>query len=50
VRGFSSGRPRTSLPRPGFGTGDAVLVAAGLALLAAAIALRMAGLGILRPR
>jgi energy-coupling factor transport system permease protein len=50
VRGFSSGRPRTSLPRPGFAAGDALLVAAGLAFLAATIGLRMAGFGLLRPR
>ena len=50
VRGFSSGRPRTSLPRPPFAAADALLVAVGLALLAAVIALRMAGLGLLRPR
>ncbi len=50
VRGFSSGRPRTSLPRPPFAAADALLVAVGLAWLAAVIALRMAGLGLLKPR
>jgi energy-coupling factor transport system permease protein len=50
VRGFSSGRPRTSLPRSRFAATDAWLVAAGLALLAVVIGLRMNGLGLLRPR
>lgn len=48
VRGFSSGRPRTSLPRTPFAAGDALLVAAGAVLLTAVIALRMLGLGVLR--
>jgi energy-coupling factor transport system permease protein len=50
VRGFSSGRPRTSLPRPPFAAADALLVAVGVAWLAAVVALRTAGLGLLRPR
>jgi energy-coupling factor transport system permease protein len=50
VRGFSSGRPRTSLPRPGFAAGDVMLVLAGVGLLGGVVALRMAGLGLLRPR
>jgi len=45
VRGFSAGRPRTSLPRPGIGGGDLLLIAAGAAVMAAVIALRLAGIG-----
>lgn len=45
VRGFNSGRTRTSLPRPGFGGGDVLLVAVGAAMMAIAIALRVAGIG-----
>lgn len=45
VRGFSSGRPRTALPRPRPDARDALLVTAAVAVTAAAIALRMAGIG-----
>ncbi len=45
VRGFSSGRTRTSLPRPAPGGGDALLVLAAAAVTAAAVALRVMGIG-----
>jgi energy-coupling factor transport system permease protein len=48
VRGFSSGRTRTSLPRPGMNGADVALICGGAAVLAAVIALRMAGIGRLR--
>ena len=45
VRGFSAGKPRTSLPRPGIGGADLLLIAASAAVLAVVIALRVAGIG-----
>jgi energy-coupling factor transport system permease protein len=45
VRGFNSGRTRTSLPRPGFDGGDVLLVAVATAVMAVAIAFRVAGVG-----
>jgi energy-coupling factor transport system permease protein len=45
VRGFSSGRTRTSLPRPGLGGGDAVLIGGAAVMTALVIALRVAGIG-----
>ena len=45
VRGFSSGRVRTSLPRPGLGSADAPLIVVAAAVMAATIALRVAGIG-----
>ncbi len=47
VRGFSSGRVRTELPRPPFAAADAALVGAVAAVMATVIALRMAGIGTL---
>lgn len=37
VRGFSAGRPRTSLPRPGIDAGDLWLLATGVAIAAATL-------------
>ena len=45
VRGFSSGRVRTSLPRAGLGFADAPLIVVVAAVMAAAIVLRIAGIG-----
>jgi energy-coupling factor transport system permease protein len=45
VRGFSSGRPRTSLPRPAPGGGDALLVLAAGVVMAVAVALRVLAIG-----
>lgn len=45
VRGFSSGRPRTSLPRPGIAAGDVLLIVGAGLVTAATIALRVAGIG-----
>lgn len=45
VRGFSAGKPRTSLPRPGIGGADLLLIGASAAVLAVVIALRVAGVG-----
>jgi energy-coupling factor transport system permease protein len=45
VRGFSSGRERTALPRPGMSAGDAALIAGAALVVAAVIALRIAGVG-----
>ncbi len=45
VRGFSSGRSRTALPRPGMSAGDAVLIAGAALVVASVIALRIAGVG-----
>jgi energy-coupling factor transport system permease protein len=45
VRGFSSGRMRTALPRPGFATPDALTLAATALVLAVVIALRVQGIG-----
>ena len=45
VRGFSAGRPRTSLPRPRMNGGDALLLAVVGVLTAGVIALRVAGIG-----
>lgn len=45
VRGFSSGRPRTSLPRPGIAAPDVVLISATVLVMAVAIVLRVAGIG-----
>lgn len=50
VRGFSSGRPRTTLPRPGFDRTDALLVAVAAALALGYGALWMQGIGDLGPR
>ncbi len=45
VRGFSAGRPRTSLPRPGVNGADLLLLAAVGLVTAGVIALRVAGVG-----
>lgn len=45
VRGFSAGRPRTSLPRPGVEAGDLLLLGVAVAITAAVVALRVAGVG-----
>ena len=45
VRGFSSGRVRTSLPRPGLGAADGLLIVGAAAVMAATIVLRVAGIG-----
>lgn len=45
VRGFSSGRERTALPRPGMGGGDGLLIAVTALVMAAVIALRWHGIG-----
>jgi energy-coupling factor transport system permease protein len=45
VRGFNSGRTRTSLPRPGFDRGDVLLVVVATAMTSVAIGLRVAGIG-----
>ena len=45
VRGFSSGRTRTSLPRPGLGAADLTFMAGAALVMAGAIALRVAGIG-----
>lgn len=45
LRGFNSGRPRTSYPRPPLGTGDAVAIAGSLAVLTLYIALWAMGIG-----
>ena len=45
VRGFSSGRPRTALPRPGVGVPDVVLIVAAAALAGVVIWLRWHGIG-----
>lgn len=45
VRGFSSGRPRTALPRPGMSGGDGVLIGGAALVVAIVIALHVAGVG-----
>jgi energy-coupling factor transport system permease protein len=45
VRGFSSGRTRTALPRPGLAMPDVAAMAAAALVMAVAIALRVAGIG-----
>jgi len=45
VRGFSSGRERTELPRPGMGGGDVVLIAVAAAVMVPVIVLRLNGIG-----
>ena len=45
VRGFTSGRTRTSLPRPGMRAADVALIAVAAAVMAIAIALRWHGVG-----
>ncbi|MCC6847703.1 MAG: energy-coupling factor transporter transmembrane protein EcfT [Deltaproteobacteria bacterium] len=45
VRGFSAGRPRTSLPRPGMDGSDLLLLGVGGAITAVVVALRVAGIG-----
>jgi energy-coupling factor transport system permease protein len=50
VRGFSSGRRRTTLPRPAPGAADLALVVGAAALLAGCVALWVAGVGRIAPR
>jgi len=45
VRGFSSGRERTALPRPGMGGGDVLLIAVAALVMVTVIALRWHGIG-----
>jgi energy-coupling factor transport system permease protein len=45
VRGFSSGRPRTALPRPGMGAADAALIGVAAAITAVVVWLRWHGIG-----
>jgi energy-coupling factor transport system permease protein len=50
VRGFSSGRRRTGLPRPAPNGGDALLVAVAVATFAVYLALWMRDVGRIAPR
>jgi len=49
VRGFSSGRPRTSLPRPPADGGDVVLVVLAASVVAVYVGLWMEGIGRIVP-
>jgi energy-coupling factor transport system permease protein len=50
VRGFSSGRRRTTLPRPAAGVADVLLVAVAIALAVLYVGLWMQGIGSFGPR